>query len=1041
MKEHISIPKVLLVISLFVVSSISNAQKSTGDAIASKQENNTPHGKLTGKVLDKNGEVLPGVTVKVKGTGQIAITDANGNYSFSKVAPNTTLIFSFVGMQTTEMQAGNQNVLNVTLSESSNVGLNEVVVVGYGTVTRSNLTTSISSVNPSDVPNAANSSINQLLFGRAAGLQATQASAEPGGLVNLSVRGSGDPLVVVDGVVMPTNSLESSNSGIGQVNVSRGGIGNINPSDIESVEILKDASASIYGVAAANGVILITTKSGKQGKPKVTYDGSYSVIKNMPYMEAMSPAQYMTAFNEYAKDYYLSNNSMAPFGANTATGYTPYFSDSDISNAGSGTDWIGAVTRDGSINNHNVNISGATDKVKYYFSGSVYDQIGTVKQSDFKRYMGTMNLTFDFNKYLSFSSFVTASRSNYSNGQTGTQNSGSGSQNYGALQAAISYPTYLSIKDANGDYTLSGTAGNPVSLLSIQDKSFNSSVFSTFSLNVNIIPKMLTAKILYGNNYETSGRNEYIPSGIFFAQLYQSRGTITNDKRQNQTFEATVAFNKKLNIIDFDAVAGLGEYHTDGDGSGMYAMGMLDAAQTYNMGSAPTMQQMTSYKYFEKRRSYFTRLNFNALDKYLLSLSYRLDGIDKFFTGNKYAGFPSASLGWKINKEDFLSNFSNIDLLKIRASAGITGMAIGSVAYGQYSASGLFYLNQGGTTYTPYYLSSIDQPELAWQKTLNTNIGLDFGFFNSRISGAVDVFRNEITNLLTTRATDQLAMLPTAYENGGKCVNSGYELSLKTVNIAAKAFQWNTIINVSHYYNAWKERFANASLSKYIGVTDGVTDVYVYPTDGILQVGETPSAWQPAKASVPGCPKFVDGNGDGVLDYKDVKKYRGTPNVVLGFGNDFIYKNFDFSVFLYAQLGAWGFNNSFGWANARTFAGGNANGAVAEVLKAWSTVNTSGTLPGAAYSETTLGLDARSDIGLESKDFLRCRNITLGYTFNQPFVKKYVDHLRLYVDVQNPFIITNYSIVDPEVNDPSVKGASAPYPMARTFSLGVNVPF
>ncbi len=1023
-------------------SDLSFSVNGTHIIISAPDRNKSSKSKtVSGVVKDANGQPLIGVNVLIKGSGKGAITDLDGKYKI-EAAEGTHLQFTYIGYLPLDVRVGASSNIPVTLRED-NKALDEVVVVGYGTVARSNLTTSVASVKMDKIPSAANSNVNELLFGRAAGLKATQQSAEPGGLVSLSIRGGGDPLVVVDGVVLPTNSLNSGSLGIGTNNVNRGGIGNINPADIESVEVLKDASAAIYGVAAANGVILITTKKGAQGDVKVSYDGSISSVQNMPYMKAMTPSQGMTAYNEYSNDYYLANKKMAPFGSNAATGFTPYFSQGDINSvSGSkGTDWIGLVTRSGSVSNHNININGATNKVKYYFSGNYFDQMGTVKGSGFKRFMGTINLSFNLNKYLEFTTFTTASRNFYENGSAGYQPSGAGGASYGALQSAISYPTYLPVKTSDGSYSLFNAIGNPVSLLSISDQSKSSSFLSNFSLNLTLIPKVLNVKLLYGNNYQTAGRSQFVPSDVYWGLLYQSRGMISQDESQNQTFEGTVSFAKKFNNLNFDAVAGAGKYINDTNGSGLYATDMLDAMQTYNMGAAPTLKQMSSYKSYEQRRSFFTRLNFNYLDKYLLSLSYRMDGIDKFYTGNKYAGFPSVSLGWKLNQEDFLKQNEGISLLKLRGSVGVTGMAIGSVAYGQYKSSYTLYFDEGATSYSAYYLSSMNQPNLKWQKTLNENVGLDFGFFNNRISGAVDYFHNEITNLLTTRTTEQLAMNASQYENGGKQVNSGYEIALKTVNIATKTFEWDMTTNVSHYYNHWTKRFPNQSLSAYVGVTDGISDVYAYKTNGILQVGETPSAWQPAKAQLPGCPKFVDANGDGVLDYKDVKRYSTAPKLTLGWGNNFKYKNLDFSMFFYAQLGAWGFNNSYGWSNARSFAGGNGGGAVAYVLNSWSTANTKGTLPGAAYDESTLGLNAASDVTLERKDFVRCREISLGYTFKQNFVQKFAKDIRLYVNVQNPFIITNYSISDPEVSVASVKGGAAPYPMTRTYSVGLNVHF
>ncbi len=997
--------------------------------------------KIGGKVTDTSGASLPGVSVVVKGTTNGTITDSEGKYSLSNVPENATLQFSFLGMKAQEVAVSGKTTINVNLAEES-IGIDEVIAVGYGTTTKQNLTTSVSQVKPGDIPASANNSVNQLLFGRAAGLQVSQQSAEPGGAINLSIRGRGNPLIIIDGIVVPGNGLEPG-SGNGELNgVKRGGIADLNPADIESIEVLKDASAAIYGVAAADGVILITTKKGKAGRMNISYQGSRSMVVNMPYLKPLNAHEYMTYYNEFSKDRYLFTNNMAPFGPNAASGFTPAFSDAQIQSAGNGTDWMAHVLRHGSVDNHTVTINGGNDKMIYYFSGNYFDQVGTMKNSDMSRYNTHMNLIFNLTDFVKLNTSVSYTRNNYTNSTAGWQTGGSGSQGFGALQAALSYPSYLPVKDENGNYTQFSTTGNPVTLLNINDHTQASSVMANFSLDIDIIKKMLSARLLYGNNYENANRSMYIPSNVFWGQIYQARGSLTGQQRQNQTMEATLSFKKSFaKVVNLDAMAGTGQYVYDDSGYGMQASDMLDAVGTYNMGAAPKRDAMSSYKDYEKKRSYFARTNFDILDRYLVSLVYRLDGIDKFFPNNKYAGFPSASVGWKINNESFMKNFSKLDLLKIRASIGITGRPIGTAAYGQYSADAdQVYFDNGATIYTPYYQTSIDQPNLKWEKTRNSNAGLDFGFFRNRISGSVDVFSDKVTNLLTSRSTDQLSYIATAYENDGSRIRNGWEFALKTVNFASGIFQWDMIFNATHYEYRWDQRFKNQDLQPYVGQKDPVNAIYVFQTNGILQVGETPSAWQPAKAQMPGAPKFVDRNGDGVLDYKDVKMFSYDPKIILGWGNEFKYQDFDFSIFFYGQFGAYDFNNTLLWADPKGIASGTI-GATKDIKNAWSTANPSGTWPGAAYDGTILGLPASIDTRLSSKNFVRCRNITLGYTFKQEAVTRYFSNMRVYVDVQNPFIITKYLGGDPEVQAGAVKGAPAPYPMARTFSFGVNVNF
>ena len=983
--------------------------------------------KVSGIVTDQNGEPIIGASIIEKGSKKGTISDVNGKFILENVNYNTFLTISYIGYLSKSIVVGAKTRIDVALVEDSKA-LDEVVVVGYGTTTKSNLTTSVSQIKTSDIPAAGNSSVNELLFGRAAGLQVSTQSAEPGGNISLSVRGRGNPLIVMDGVVMPNDDLQPT-PGITELNgVKRGGLGNINPADIESIEVLKDASAAIYGVAASNGVILITTKKGKAGRMNVSYDGSHSVVSNMKYLQPLTPSEYMTYYNIFSKDCYGIT--------------TPKYSSTDIANAGAGTDWLGQVLRAGSIDNHSININGGGERATYYFSGNYFNQVGTMQNSDMNRFTGKMNVSFILTKFLKFNTNISASRNHYTNSTAGWQNGGSGSMGFGALQAAIAYPTSLPLKDSNGNNTQFLGIGNPVSLLSINDKTNSSNVFSNFSVDIDIIPKMLSAKLLYGNNLDNATRNFYIPSDVLYGLIYQSRGAISTQQRQNQTMEATLSFKKSFeNIFNLDAMAGCGQYVYDDNGFGMTATDMLDATGTNNMGAAPSKNSMTSYKNYEKKRSYFARANFDILNRYLVSLVYRADGIDKFFPENKYASFPSASVGWKISNESFMKSLTFVELLKVRASIGVTGLPVGTAAYGQYIADdNQAVFDNGATVYNPYYLNAVDQPNLKWQKTINNNIGLDFGLFKNRVSGSIDVFQDKITDLLTNRSTNQLSMIASAYDNGGSQIRNGVEFALKTVNIATKNFNWDMVVNITHYLWRWDTRYSNQDLQLYQGVKDPVNSIYVFPTNGILKTGETPSAWQPAAAKMAGAPKFVDTNKDGVIDYKDVVAYNRDPKYIFGFGNNFRYKDFDLGIFFYAQFGAKDFNNTLQWTDPKTVGSGNSS-ATSDIKAVWSTVNENGNLPGGTYTESALGLPTSADTYLASKDFVRCRNVSLGYTIKSTSLSKYFRSMRVYADIQNPFIFTKYIGGDPEVQASATKGGPAPYPMARTYSFGLNVNF
>lgn len=1025
---------------------------------------------ITGIVRNESGNSLPSVTVllkndKINFTASTQ-TDSAGVFNFNSLPAGAdySLTFSSVGYESQIIRnyalktVGNFSVV-VKLKEHIQ-SMNQVVVVGYGTTSRRNLTTAISSVDPKNVPQAANSSVAQLLFGRAAGLKVTQASAEPGGNINLSIRGRVDnPVIVVDGVIMPYSSLEAGNSNIANElnNVRRGGFAGISPDDIESIEVLKDASASIYGVNAAGGAIIITTKRGKAGKMRVNYDASRSVVTNMKYLQPLTANGYMTNYNQLTLDRFLVDSSMAPFG-NRPPDLSKYpgrfspFTDQQIAAAGVGTDWLDKVLGNGIIDNHSVSLSGGGDKITYYMSGTYFDQKGTVKNSGMKRYTGKTNLSYNLTSFLTLNADLSGARSFFSNPQSGWSNGGAGSQAFNAVQAAVSYPAHLPVYNADGTFTRFANTGNPVSLLDIKDNTVYTSMFLNLSMDVKIIPNILTGRISYGNTYETSTRDFFVPKSTFYFEQNTARGSLNESKRQWRTMEATLTFKKSFfeENLKVDAVGGIGQYPKDEYGFGAAGANMLDAINTDNLGAAISQLTIASYKNAAKQRSYFARTSFDIFNKYVVQLTYRYDGYSGFFPEKKYATFPSASVGWKLNNENFLKDVKAINMLKLRGSVGITGSIPTNFLGSAYAAfipdNYLIGFNSGANGYIPYTLSNVNRPDLSWPKTTMKNIGLDFSVFNDRISGSFDYFKEDITRLLTSATTSPLNFLATEPINAGHQVRTGWEIALNTANIRSNSFQWTSSFNVSHYDFRWKERFPNFVMATYNGkvytqADEPVNSVYVFKTNGLLQVGQQAPVWQPYKANLPGSPVFADVNNDKVLDGNDIVRYTTNPKINIGLGNTINYKQFDLSFFFYSQLGGYGFNQLISWTDPTNIITTRIAG-IKEVRDVWTSKNQSGIYPGVAYNEATLALPVSTDVRLQKTDFVRCRNITLGYNFNSPAIRKYVQNLRIYGDVQNAFIITDFKISDPEVDSQGNRGGlAAPYPMARTFSLGVKATF
>lgn len=426
--------------------------------------------KVTGTVSDANGEPIIGATIKEKGTTNGTASDLDAKFSL-EVSPGAVLEVSYIGYQTQEVKVGDRVSLSVTLAENQQI-LDEVVVVGYGTTSRKNLTTSIATVKTEKISKAATSNISGMLLGRAAGLQATVASPQPGGGINISIRGGGTPIYVVDGVVMPSGSFEVGTGSTSlPSSVNRAGLAGLNPNDIESIEILKDASAAIYGIGAADGVILVTTKKGKEGKPTIVYEGSYSVQKHYPYLDVLSGPELMNMVNVFSKENYLYDKGQYPYGnAAYDDKWTPIFTPTQIANAPT-TDWLDKVLKTGAVTNHNLTISGGSEKFKYYLGVNYYKEDATVYNSDMERYSLRTNITSQLTNFLKMTTIVNLNQNNYTNSTVGGDVGNLRDQGAGALFGAIFYPSYLPVYDAEGQYNVFSRTPNPVSMQDINDKS------------------------------------------------------------------------------------------------------------------------------------------------------------------------------------------------------------------------------------------------------------------------------------------------------------------------------------------------------------------------------------------------------------------------------------------------------------------------------------------------------------------------------------------------------------------------------------------
>lgn len=1019
--------------------------------------------KIDGKVTDETGNPLPGVNVTIEGTTIGTITDIDGKYSIDNPGKNAVLLFSFIGYTNQKISVAGKTTIDISLVPST-TSLNEVLVVGYGTVLKKNITTSVSKVTMEEIPKASSSNVTQLLMGRAAGLQATVASAQPGGNVRMSIRGAGTPIYVVDGVIMPSTSLEpTAGNAVTMLpnNVNRSNLAGVNPDDIESVEILKDASASIYGIGASQGVILITTKKAKEGPLRISYDGSYSVVNNYKYYEPLNAQQYMGLINVFNKERYLFQNNLAPYGDTPYTsGWNPIFSDDEIASAQT-TDWLSKVLRSGAISNHNLTLDGGTKGITYYVSGNYFSQDGTVHHSNMERYSLRSNLSAQLTSFMKLTSIINVNRNHYNNSTIGGSST-VGAQGAGALINALKFPPNIPVYDANGKYSEFRNVPNPVGEQNITDFTNTNGVYLNFAADFTIIKNMLTAKVLFGDNSEESRRSTYIPSNIYFDQMYKSRGNLSSGGRENQTLEATMTFNKEFgSFIKFDAVIGVGKYNNKTTGMNVAYNIQNDAIANDNLATITGVITPGSYTTADEKRSQFVRLNFDILDRYVIAGTFRRDGTDKFFPGKKYALFPSVSAAWKISNESFMKGIVWINLLKLRGSYGTTGSDnLGSTLYGTFSPSGTYVpFNQNAIKYIPIIIMGRDYPDVTWEKTTMKNIGLDFSILKDRISGSFDLFRNDITNMLGYDNTAGLSMFGTYPINGGHLRREGWDASINMRTIEKQNFIWTSAITLSRFNAIWIERFPNYSYNTFEKRSNAPYYArYFYEANGIIDasLSNVPES-QPLAAQKPGYPIIVDRNKDGSITIEDIKMTNEVPKIYFGFGNTFTYRNFDLDIFIYSQLGTNKYNYGFYPISATGLADiGNNQYTYANRL--WnSQTNPEGTLPGVAYGLSSVSLPGGAGISLNYQDasFVRVRNITLGYNFPSKMLggaSKYISSIRLYGDAQNPLLFTKFEGEDPEVDsgvglgvNESVPGSGvgtqASLPMTRTFTIGINVIF
>ena len=1018
-------------------------RKIASQSNAVKQER-----KVSGTVKDANGEPIIGANVTVKGDSSIGtITDIDGRFTLD-VPAGAVLQVSFIGFASRDIEVGNQRELAIALKEDTEM-LDEVVVVGYGTSRKKDITGAIASVKAEELNAVSSSSISQMLQGKVTGMSAIQSSAQPGAGISINIRGaispsgSNAPLYVVDGVPLQNNTTAdpglSSAAYDYRAGVDRDPLNNFNPNDIESIEVLKDASAAaIYGASAANGVVLITTKSGKSGKPKVEWSSTFTAQLQKDYPEVMRARDFREQANLWTKEYYLYSNKMGVYGDNPIdlSGYTPVFE--NVGDYTADTNWIDEVMRTGYIIDQNVSVNGGTEKTKYFFSYNFYDNVGMLKQSDLARHSIRLNLDQEFTRI-----FKAGIKFNYSNVRANSTSVGAAGNGDNMIFNALRFVPDIPVKDEEGDYSRSYNklVNNPVSFTEVEDKTITQRVFIAPTFELKLFDG-LSLQGVGGYDMQASTREFYLPKSTMNTTVPEGQAQLGYAKVMNISAEAFLNYNKTFNDVHrVSAVLGVGYYRTSSVGFGLAAYNFFTDAFGYNnvgIASDKEQQSVRSWKNERTKLSQFVRLNYSLLDRYVFTFTARRDGSSYFAENNKWGIFPSFSVAWRINEEAFMKGKTPFSDLKLRVGYGAVGNenVLGTSSMSLYQ-SGYNYLF-GSTMHTGLALTQIENPNLKWETDYTLNIGIDYGFLNQRINGSIEFFHRGAKDLLDYQRLPSNNAVGRVAANIGETKSQGFEFSFHSDNLSSKQFKWETSFNLSYFKANWVKRNPEVALADYIGEKDEIDAIYGWKTDGIITSKEDIPSYMPNAAM--GNVKYVDMNGDNVLDSKDVVKLgNSTPRWFAGLGNTFSYKGFDLNIYFY---GAFGYKKWRG-QTPDTYIIGNAGAAVGNTYKSimtdvWNSQTGTGWMPGVATNVYDSSNPAGSnDFHLMNGAYVKLKNITLGYTLPQSVFtdSKFIRGARFFVDAQNVATFTGYEGFDPEL------ATDNPYPQALSLSFGFNLNF
>ena len=1006
---------------------------------------------ISGKITDSTGALLPGVSVVVKGTTTGTITDGNGNYTLANVPANATLLFSFVGMKTQEVLVTGKTNINITMTDET-VGIEEVVAIGYGVQKKSVITGAISGTNSKELEDQSVYRVEQALQGRTSGVSVIAASGQPGEWSTVRVRGTtsinnSDPLYVVDGTPITGN------------------IDYLSKSDIESIEVLKDAASSaIYGARAAAGVILITTKKGKSGSTRVRYEGTFGIQSPERKLDLCNAQEYSTLYNEAITN---DNSTLSPI--------------SNGNSLGKGTDWQNVIFSNNSkITNHELSISGGSDKATIYSSFNYLDQEGIVMPdvSNYKRYGLRVNADYKLSSWLKVGENISYTYTKRRGIDTNT-NSG------GYLASAINldpitplvitdpnianappYSNHIVMRDENGNpYGISKYVGremvNPLAKANTQEGNYTSAqnIIGNFFVELQPI-KNLYLKSTVGTGFIYELNESFLPEYFLNATVYNSTTFFYRGAgiRRTWSLENTASYKLKTQKHDFDILLGTGNY-VDNDYKTVAATYYNVPINNFNDGSlnwtvAGENRLASGYDgSLHKVNSVYGRLIYNYDEKYLFTGILRRDGSSRFGNNNKFGYFPSASIGWVVSKENFWTKNRIIDFLKVRGSYGVTGSDnIGDFMYASSMRSDNFYYTVGSNAVIGHIPSALANPYLKWEETKQTDIGIEATLFGD-VRFVFDYFKKTTSDMLMTIQLPVYAGntgLPSG--NVASMENSGYEMEL---NYRKQVGQVG--LDISGNISYVKNKVTDLGETQYLtGPTMGSTSweltrtqvgipyasFYGFVVDGIFQNQNEINAYtnkmgeliQPK--AVPGDFKWRDTNNDGSITNDDrVFLGNSIPKWTYGLNISASYKNFDFNLFLQGAAG----NKIYQALRRVDVPTGNWQ---TEALGRWHGEGTSDSYPRLTFADLNGNYARPSAFHLSNGAYLRIKSVQFGYTLPKTLISKFgIDKIRTYINVANLFTLTKYSGYDPEIGGGSAGIDQGIYPQARTCSIGLSASF